>query len=450
MLVRRLGSALVAAVLAASADGAVARAASWRVASSFGVGGVAALPVRERLEEPPNQGASAPPERYRSLLVPGPHGSIFVGGYAKGRPGAFLVSRISPAGRLVTSFGDGGVSLVPAIHWVRQAPPRMYALAGGGVLIVGINRADALAAVRLNESGQPARGFGHDGVAQYKVPHAHRFSIVTAAAVEPNGDILAVYQKELPQPENAPRVPEGQGNGAIEFVRLLPSGALDRSFGKGGLLAATGERPGFIEGESGTVGACAETLSASGSLLVAYENLALEELDSAGAVVTSFGDELSPETRVPSAPPFETKNDYHFCNALFALPGGSVEGVSSLESRASGVEVTRLTSSGLPDDGFGTGGSTRIDVPAEAAAVAPNGETYTAGRSGRSLVLAGILANGHPDPALGGARGRRYQVAMPRAAGSVPGDEEKPTWEVLPVANGLVIRVGEEVVRVRG
>jgi uncharacterized delta-60 repeat protein len=417
--------------------------------SSFGRGGVAGLPLRERLAEPPNQGAPSPPERYRSLLVRGPNGSVFVGGYAQSKAGAFLVSRISASGKLVTSFGHGGVSVVPAIRWVRRAPPSMHALAGGGVLIVGINRADQLAAVRLSAAGQPDSGFGHDGVAQYKLAGAHGFSIVTAAVVEPDGDVLAVFQKELPQPSSSsPRVPEGQGNGVIKYVRLLPSGALDGSFGRDGVLDASGEKVSFIEGESGTVGACAETLSADGSLLVAYEDFALEELNPAGAVVTSFGED---PTQQPgeSVTAFETKNDYHFCNGLFALAGGAVEGISSPKSGPAGVEISRLTPSGTPEAAFGTRGSTRIDVSTEAAAIAVSGETFAAGESHRQLALTGILADGQPDAALGGAAGQRFAVQVPRDGGSVPG-EARPTWEVLPVAGGLLVRVGEELVRVAG
>jgi uncharacterized delta-60 repeat protein len=440
----------VAACALAVADGAPsAEAASWHLVSSFGRNGVAGLPVRERLAEPPNQGAPSPPERYRSLLVQGPRGSVFAGGYAQSKPGAFLISRISATGRLVTSFGHGGLSVVPAIRWVKQAPPSMHALAGGGVLIVGIGRADELVAVRLTARGQPDSGFGHDGVAEYKVAGAHGFAIVTAAAVEPDGDILAVYQKELPQPPaSSPGVPLGQGNGAIKYVRLLPSGALDGSFGKGGVLGATGEKVGFIEGESGTVGACAETLSPGGSLLVAYENFALEELNPAGAVVTSFGDD---PTQQPggTVTVFETKNDYHFCNGLFALAGGGVEGISGLESGLAGVEVSSLTPSGAPEAAFGTAGSTRIDVSTEAAAVAAGGETFAAGESRHKLALTGILPDGQPDPALGGAAGQRFAVQIPRGGGAVPG-EEKPTWEVLPVTGGLFVRVDEELVRLAG
>jgi hypothetical protein len=442
-----LTSALAAAALASTASAGAAQASAWHLVSSFGRGGVAGLPVRERAAEPPNQGAPSLPERFRSLVVPGPQGSVFVGGYANSRPGAFLVSRLSASGRLVTRFGHGGVTVVPSIRWVKQAPPRMLALPGGSVLIVGIDRADMLVAVRLNALGAPDHSFGRDGVAQYNVAGRHGHSIVTAAVVEPNGDILAVYQKELPEPSSSsPRVPEGQGNGAIVYVRLLPSGALDHSFGHAGFFDASGEKVGFIEGESGTVGACGETLSSSGSLLVAYESLALEDLSPAGTVVTSFGEVSSSKEPYGSLPAFEEKNPFHFCHGLFALPEGGVEGIASLETGV-GAEVVRLTPIGLPEDAFGKGGATRIDVPTEASAITSNGEVYSAGQSGHSVSLTGVLANGDTDPALGGAKGQRFGVQVPRGPGVVPGDEEALTWEVLPLPGGVVIRVGEELVR---
>jgi hypothetical protein len=109
-----------------------------------------------------------------------------------------------------------------------------------------------------------------------------------------------------------------------------------------------------------------------------------------------------------------------------------------------------LTPAGLPEGAFGKHGATRIDVPAEAAAIAANGELYAVGESGRSLILTGILADGEADPALGGVKGQRFGVKVPRAVGNVPGDEEAPTWELLPVSGGLVIRVGEELIRLAG
>ena len=109
-------------------------------------------------------------------------------------------------------------------------------------------------------------------MADYRLPVHHGFAIVTAATVEPNGDILAAYQREAPQPVNEPAIPAGLGEGQIGLVRLLASGALDRSFGSGGFLQAPGQTP-VLAGYpgSGAGFACGQSLAPAGTLLLAYE-----------------------------------------------------------------------------------------------------------------------------------------------------------------------------------
>jgi uncharacterized delta-60 repeat protein len=431
---------LVTSAFASAAPIQAARASSWHLLASFGRGAIAGLPVRERLQEEGSQGTEPFPERYRSLLAPGPKGSVFVGGFAEGKPGAFLLTRMTATGTLDRRFAHGGVILLPAIHWFRTDPPRLITLPDGKLLIVGLDRTDRLVAVRITSQGALDRGFGHDGVAQYPLADAHKFTIITAAILEPGGDLLAVYQKELPQPVNQPRVPEGQGNGSIKYVRLLPSGALDSSFGKGGFVTGEHTEVTYLEGESGTIGACGETLSPDGSLLIAYSGDALEELSSSGKLVKSFGqDPVAPSANEGISPPsYATKNGFHFCDGLFALSGGGVEGVQ-------GDRFARLTSSGMPETTFGTGGSTTLNAPVDAVALASDGEIFSAGESGKKLVIGGILPDGQPDPALGSGKGQRFTVALPNPHGRAPG--EKLTWEVLSTPNTITVRVGEKLIR---
>ena len=252
--------------------------------------------------------------------------------------------------------------------------------------------------------------------------------------VESDGDILAVYEKELPQPINQPRVPEGQGNGIIQYARLLPSGALDHSFGSGGFLAAGGREFALLEGESGTVGACQETLTNSGSLLITYEGFAMEELGPSGEMLSGFGVEQAPPA---SGPAYLHKNKYFYCDGLFALPGGEIEA-------SSGANLIRLTTAGTLDPTFGHGGTANIGSRPEASAVAADGETFSAGDAGGALLLTGTLPSGLPDPKLG-AKGQRFAVRVPREK-----NEERPTWEVLPEGNTVTVRVAEEVFRVSG
>ena len=260
--------------------------------SSFGRGGAAGLPVREGgfdYRFPPGPGDDG------SLLAPGPSGSVYVGGYARSKAGVFLVARMSTTGRLVQGFGHGGLTSVPAIYSVPEKPPRMLALGGGGLLVVGLDHAHHLVAVRLRGNGAEDHGFGHDGVAKYALADTNGHAIIAAAVLEPDGDLLAVYyQKEVPEPVNEPRITAGLGAGTIGFVRLLPSGRLDSSFGKGGFLQATGQPP-----PVGEFGACGASASPSGSVLLAYEQAAtpnngpaepaVQELAPTGADATGFG-----------------------------------------------------------------------------------------------------------------------------------------------------------------
>jgi uncharacterized delta-60 repeat protein len=226
----------LALVIAGQSAGATAGVASWHVDRSFGKRGVAVLPVRESAPYPLPLG----PGDAGSLLTDGPQGSVFVGGYARSERGSFLIARLSAQGRLVRGFGHGGVTTVPAIYSVPQEPPRMLALSGGRLLIAGLDRTDHFVLVRLTAGGKADRSFGHDGVAAYRLPDSRGHAIIAAAALQPDGDILAVsFQREVPEPLNEPQVPPGLGEGPIEFVRLLPSGALDRSFGDGGFLKAS-------------------------------------------------------------------------------------------------------------------------------------------------------------------------------------------------------------------
>ncbi len=421
-----------------------AAASEWHLDSSFGRHGVAGLAVREQGSDSlygPGPGDEG------SLVAPGPHGSLFVGGYAHSKPGSFLVSELSAQGRLVTGFGGGGVTVVPAIYSTPQEPPRLFALASGKLVIVGFDRAGDLTAVRLSSRGRADRGFGHDGAARYKLAGAHGATIIAAAAVQANGDILAVYQREVPQPVNEPSIAKGLGEGPIELVRLLPSGALDRSFGNSGFLTAAGQTPALGGYPGNGLGwASAETIALGGSLLLAYEQAfnpsdrnveelpAIQQLDPTGADASAFGAQGA--VYLPFVP-----GNSKLCDGLFGLPGGAVEaGFGGQGPNSTGVELFRFASTGALDPAFGGSGYVKLGVPVAALAVGVEGETFSAGTSGGALVLGGTLSSGAPDPSLGGAKGMRFAANLSKAAGA--------TVEALAGAEGISVRVGEQIVRI--
>jgi uncharacterized delta-60 repeat protein len=440
----RLLSAAVALTVGALTTGvssAGATSASWHLDSSFGDRGVAGLPLREEGIDflyPPGPGDRG------SLLAGGPQGSVFVGGYADSERGSFLVARMSAQGRLLRGFGSGGVSTVAGIYSTPQQPPRMFSLAGGRLLIVGLDRAHDLVAARLTAHGRADRSFGHDGFVRYRLAGTHGHAIVAAAALESGGDLLvACFPKEAPQPINEPRIAPGLGEGALELVRLTPSGALDRSFGRGGFLTTTGQPPAVGEGLAAGV-----TIAPDGSILLAYEQAsmppgdfsdspAVQQLTPAGVDDPSFGD--GGVALLPYQPRLQGEDSSIF-DGLFALPGGGVE-----VSFGGGGELFRFTPAGAPDAAFGVSGRTSVGPPFTvgviALAIAPDGETFLA-ESG--LTAAGALASGAPDPALGGKRGRHFAANLPARA---PGQEQQ-ALELLPGQDSLSILIGEDLVRI--
>jgi hypothetical protein len=428
------------AVTATAAAGATARAAVWHLDSSFGRGGIAHVPLTERGTD--SQYLPGPGDG-GSLLAPGPSGSLLVGGYGREK-GRFLLARLSAHGRAVGSFGHDGVAAVPAIYSQPQHPPRLFALAGGGLLVLGLDRADRLVAVRLDSRGQLDRSFGHNGVAQYKLAHAVRGAIVAAAALLANGDILAAYyRREVPQPVNEPRITPGLGEGPLQLVRLLPSGVLDRSFGSGGFLRPGGQPP-----ETGEAVAAGVSIAPDGSVLLAYEQAAVpsggnelpavQELDPTGADAPGFANGASGAgvAFLPFTPHFQGVDSVIF-DGLFALPGGPVE-----VSFGGGGELFRFTAAGTPDPTFGGSGHASMGFQTSLLALAPDGETFAV-QAGSSLKVAGTLASGASDPGLGSGRGRRFGSHLP----ALREGEERPALALLATDNSLSVLDGENVVR---
>ena len=375
----RAGIVLVIALaaLAVGLSATLAQATSWHLDTAFGKRGVAGLPLREGGFEhfyapgPGDQGA---------LLASGPKGSVFVGGFAHSKPGAFLLARMSAQGKLVRGFGHGGLITVPAIYARPEHPPRMFALGGGALLIVGLNRTHQLVVVRFSANGQPDRAFGHAGVAQYALANTHGHAIIAGASVESGGDILIGYfRSEVPQPSNEPAITYGLGAGPLGLVRLLPSGGLDPSFGSAGFLTAGGPPP-----ETGEAVACDVTIANSGSVLLAYEQAflpsgkgsespAVQELGPTGADAPGFGDA---GIAYLSSTPVVEGVDSIVCGGLFALANGEVEA-----SFGGGGELFRFTSAGLPNPAFGSSGHASSRRRVVDMALDANGETFALARS---------------------------------------------------------------------
>jgi uncharacterized delta-60 repeat protein len=169
------------------------------------------------------------------------NGDIVLAGGARttafGHPIGFAAVRLLPNGRLDPSFGDRGEVTVPigsdAIAWsVAVQPDGRIVLAGSAD-----DPTVRIAAVRLNRNGSLDTGFGNRGVTVLNANAAG-----WAMALEPNGDIVLAGDANPLQTRGVVGILLGVLGGAVHApqayiaARLLPDGQPDPTFGRGGLV----------------------------------------------------------------------------------------------------------------------------------------------------------------------------------------------------------------------
>jgi uncharacterized delta-60 repeat protein len=172
------------------------------------------------------------------------------------------------------------------------------------------------------------------------------------------GRILVVGQSIAP-PVN------GQPRSQIVVLRYLPSGRLDRSFGRGGIFTSS------LPTAKGPYNATSVAVDRAGRAVVAGgdgqgDMLALR-LTARGQLDRSFGQNRSGVTAIDVA---------GFAESVALAPGGRILlGSANGNANARPMVVARLTSSGRLDRGFGRGGVAQVRFwnPLRAAGTPVNG-----------------------------------------------------------------------------
>jgi uncharacterized delta-60 repeat protein len=186
------------------------------------------------------------------------------------------VSRLDAAGALDLGFGVEGVAK-PGLDVNLRA---LAALRGGGVLVGGTtNGGKARGEIeRLSRDGSRDRVFGSDGVVRLPFGRRHRCG-ADAIAVQPDGRVLVAGYVQAVVDRKVVEEPA--------VMRLLADGRVDRSFGKGGLVAVPIGRKGF---------AGAIAVAPSGGIVVAGRSREgrrttefIARLSGRGRLVRSFG-----------------------------------------------------------------------------------------------------------------------------------------------------------------
>ena len=293
----------------------------------------------------------------------------------------------SPAVDLAAGFGDAGVVDVPASEDIDNWAFGFQAasLPGGGIVVAG--NKEVLA---LGSGGVPVPGFGRDGIKRIGEDDGLRMEIEDVA-VDDRGRILLFGGATKPADERESK--GGRFPSQAVVMRLLPDGAFDRSFGRGGIVhdafgvpVPSGEKP-FVSADLGGVdgrGRPIFTLPTTytghfcdgvSPPYTATDQVRLERLRSDGSVDTGFDGDAIPAAFAGGSTG----------TALQVRGDGGTEIVA--QSTAGCGErhellILRRRGNGSPDDGFGPEGvrSVRLVKP-KATAPAGGGGTLILGPS---------------------------------------------------------------------
>lgn len=340
---------------------------------------------------------------YFQEMVRQPDGAIVLAGQTEAVKGIYnestgFVQRRTATGALDTGFG-GGLVRVPEVGGLT--------LQSDGRVLVGVPESSGCSAEstvrRLGPDGAPDPSFGKDGISA-KVPFASSY-----LAVDAQGRIVVAGVGPL-----GPCRRVGMPPFDLMLARLLPNGALDQSFGQGGVARAMTEK----EISSDTIGGLA--IREDGSILVAGYG-GLRAFTPAGAVDTSFG--KGGLVAVGATP-----------GALLELPGGKVALATSTATSpwSSGhFVVSRHLADGSLDPEFGGDGKIdlalgEVDTPT-ALAAGPEGSILLGGETSSDVicpslecdatpVLVRFTSTGALDPGFGQAG--RAALSLPRRSRS--------------------------------
>jgi uncharacterized delta-60 repeat protein len=308
----------------------------------------------------------------RAVLVQPNERVVAAGG--GGPASSFCVVRLRSAnGTLDPTFGSGGKRVIDfgtddeSVYGAALQPDGKIVLAGDSRLQPAV--------VRLKANGALDTSFDGDGRKLFSWGAIGR---VTAVVVAPNGKILL----------GGFSGPEG---GNIQVARLNANGALDPTFGAGGIaavdfgatefgeaLARQADGRILVAGRSSATGAVVARLRATGVLD--------PDFGSAGRVTLPGGGSVS---------------------ALLVQPDRNIV-VAGNASGSATMTVTRLKPDGSPDATFGSAGTTTVAFgslanPLGGAARQANGKIVIAGytQDGEDVAVARLDAGGSLDPSFG-------------------------------------------------
>jgi len=328
-------------------------------------------------------------EAHAVALAPG--GKVVVAGWAYNAVGAdedMGIVRYRSDGVLDTSFNHGGIKSLSFGDGTDHAYA-VIAQPDGKVVVAGSTLTDhfEMSVARLTVDGSLDRTFSGDGLRHIPLPD--NGGEIFGMALQPDGRILLAGYAVVPYPA------------VYDFavVRLLPNGALDRTFGGDGVVTTPIR--------SGSDMAQAISIQPDGKLVVAGWSAVGVDL---GAALARY----RPDGRLDAGfgtggltvlDPGDTDETF---NAIALLPGGKI-GLAGTSRDSSGIPsglLARVSSSGALDPGFGSPHTGWFLDPSLGSVNAllkqRDGHLVAVGDAGNKIVVGRFGPGGAPDPDFAG------------------------------------------------
>jgi uncharacterized delta-60 repeat protein len=453
-------SSLVATVLAVLAMTATAWAAPGDLDPSFGDGGHVVVQANVGCQR---RGCVEFGGSYAEAVAVQPDGGIVIGGYdsyigapvpRSGEPPAGALVRLLPNGALDTSFGAEGIVDTPfkveqintnsidglavmgsvganrlgvarytsagvldgsfapqGVRWISHQPGWQEERrdAQGRIVVLAALTANSIGVVRYLSSGALDLAFGRNGYAGVLVPETRREAatppgslyppqVTTMAfATEPDGGVLVAFAVASYEPSGSSQY----GTPRYFLERLTPSGRLDRSFGKNGVVRLLGEVSKIAVAPNGHI-LLASAEPTEGALRLrrtGSRRLLLTNYTPKGRLDRAFG-----ENGVARSQPIISVSQVGVAPRAIGFDAeGDPIVVGELPKRTIDVPngtgfLARYTAQGL-DCSFGTHGLIidNNDIGgASAVAVQPDGRIVVAGWSRKAFMAARYMGGGIP------------------------------------------------------
>ena len=275
-----------------------------------------------------------------------PDGKVVLGGFTAGSGG---VARLNADGSTDTSFGSNGSAFCPGGQ-LNGAATGVSVLPDGRLLVGGET---GCGIARHLANGTPDPSFGGDGRID---PEPQLGAAPEALAQGPGATVLATAWERLPE------APGRYTFGSLRVARYLEDGALDPSFGKGGVVSVD---PTYASQDVAT----SIARQPDGKLIAVgttdSETVAIARYLPDGQLDRSFGINGEVTTALSESPPPATP--------LAVQPDGKA-------IVADQTQIARYLPDGELDPSFGTAGmaSSAGAGNTEALALAANGDIYAA------------------------------------------------------------------------